>query len=59
MIAIYIITEMLSLPLVTIGQMFGGRDYSTIIHSRDKIASLAKDDPDTIRAIKDIKSMLN
>lgn len=59
MIAIYIITEMLSLPLVTIGQMFGGRDYSTIIHSRDKIASLLKDDPDTIRAIKDIKSMLN
>lgn len=59
MIAIYIITEMLSLPLVTIGQIFGGRDYSTIIHSRDKIAAAMKDDPDTIRAVKDIKSMLN
>ena len=59
MIAIYIIYEMLSLPLVTIGKIFGGRDYSTIIHSRDKIASKIKQDPATARAVKDIKASVS
>ena len=44
MIAIYLITEMLGLPLVTIGQMFGGRDHTTIIHARDKISEMIKTD---------------
>ena len=59
MIAIYIIYEVLSLPLVSIGQIFGGRDYSTIIHSRDKIAAKIKQDPATARAVKDIKASFN
>jgi len=59
MIAIFLITELLSLPLVTIGQLFGGRDHTTIIHSRDKILSSQKENKDVARQIKDIKSMLN
>lgn len=37
MIAIYLINEMLDLPLITTGKLFGGRDHTTIIHARDKI----------------------
>ena len=58
MIAIYLITELLSLPLVTIGQIFGGRDHTTIIHSRDKIAAEVKNNSDVQRKIKDIKELL-
>ncbi|MDD3946624.1 MAG: chromosomal replication initiator protein DnaA [Clostridia bacterium] len=59
MTAIFLITEMLSLPLVTIGQLFGGRDHTTIIHSRDKILAAQKENKEVVRQIKDIKAMLN
>ncbi len=59
MIAIYLITDMLTIPLVSIGQLFGGRDHTTIIHARDKIHSqLQEDNTQTKRAIEDIKNML-
>ncbi|MCK9574387.1 MAG: chromosomal replication initiator protein DnaA [Clostridia bacterium] len=57
-ISIYIITEMLDLPLATIGQIFGGRDHTTIIHSRDKISELIKTSPRIKIAVTDIKSMV-
>ncbi len=59
MIAIYLTTELLSLPLVTIGQIFGGRDHATIIYSRDKIQAALKVNKDTARKVKDVKSLLN
>lgn len=58
MIAIFLITDLLSLPLVTIGQLFGGRDHTTIIHSRDKIVAAQKENKEVARHIKDIKAML-
>ena len=36
MIAIYLINELLEMPLVSIGKIFGGRDHTTIMHSKDK-----------------------
>lgn len=59
MIAIYLVTELLNLPLVTIGQLFGGRDHTTIIYSRDKMISLVKENKETARVVKDIKALLN
>lgn len=41
--AIYIISELMSAPLTSIGEYLGGRDHTTIIHSRDKISALIKD----------------
>jgi len=59
MIAIYLITDMLAIPLVSIGQLFGGRDHTTIIHARDKISTqLQEGNPQTKRAVEDIKNML-
>lgn len=37
-ICIYVITEILDLPLATIGNIFGGRDHTTIMYARDKVA---------------------
>ncbi len=37
-ICIYVMTEILDLPLATIGNIFGGRDHTTIMYARDKVA---------------------
>ncbi|MDD4839740.1 MAG: chromosomal replication initiator protein DnaA [Clostridia bacterium] len=58
MIAIYLITEMLDLPLVTIGQIFGGRDHTTIIHARNKISEDVKNDTRIKIIVSDIKNMI-
>lgn len=57
-VAIYLITEMLNLPLAAIGAAFGGRDHTTIMHARDKITELVKTDNNTATATKDIKNMI-
>jgi chromosomal replication initiator protein len=36
-VAMYLIRELLDLPLVEIGKLFGGRDHSTVIHSIHKV----------------------
>ncbi len=58
MIAIYLITELLDLPLVNIGQIFGGRDHTTIIHARNKITEDVKNDARIRIIISDIKNMI-
>lgn len=43
-IAMYLAREVLNMQLVEIGQAFGGRDHSTVIHSVDKVQrELARD----------------
>jgi chromosomal replication initiator protein len=58
MIAIYLISELLSLPLVNIGKIFGGRDHTTIMHSRDKITQDIKINKKTQTLVNEIKSSL-
>ena len=44
-IAMYLIRELLDLPLSTVGDYFGGRDHSTVIHSVNKVEEeMAADD---------------
>ena len=57
-ICAYLMTEMLSIPLVTIGQALGGRDYTTIIHARDKIAELIKENQRVQTEVKDLKNLI-
>lgn len=59
MIAIYLVYELLNMPLINIGQVFGGRDHTTIIYSRDKIINSLGVNGKNDKAIKDIKAMLN
>lgn len=58
MIAIYLITDLLPMPLVQIGEIFGGRDHTTVIHARDKITDEIKTNPRVRITVADIKNML-
>lgn len=58
MIAIYLITELLPMPLVQIGEMFGGRDHTTVIHARDKISEEIKTNTRIKITVADIKNMI-
>ena len=56
--AIYLINDMLGVPLSSIGEFFGGRDHTTIMYARDKMTDLSKTDHLIQAQINDIKSML-
>lgn len=58
MIAIYLITDLLSMPLISIGQLFGGRDHTTVIHARDKIGEEIKTNPRIKIIVADLKNLL-
>lgn len=58
MIAIYLISEILEMPLISIGKIFGGRDHTTIMHSRDKITDQLKSSIKTQNFISEIRKML-
>lgn len=58
MIAIYLISEILEIPLVSIGKIFGGRDHTTIMHSRDKISDELKTSHKVQSFVSEIKKML-
>lgn len=57
-ICIYLITELMSVPLVTIGQAMGGRDHTTVIHARDKISDLIRTDPRVATEVTDLKNLI-
>ncbi len=57
-VCIYLITEMMNLPLVTIGQKMGGRDHATVIYTRDKVSEQLKTNHKLSVEINDIKNML-
>ena len=57
-VATYLVCEMMNLPLYTIGQKVGGRDYSTVIYSRDKVNELIKTDQKLALAINDMRNLL-
>jgi len=58
-IAIYLIRYILNLPLKNIGDIFGGRDHTTIMHSISKVEELLKTDKLTVEAVNDLKKRLN
>jgi len=45
-VAMYLIRELLELPLSKIGDYFGGRDHSTVIHSINKVEDEMEEDPE-------------
>lgn len=58
MMAIYLINELLGLPLVTIGKIFG-RDHTTIIHARDKITEMQRTDNKTRTILNDLNAKIS
>ncbi len=58
-ICMYIIYDMLDLPLTSIAQLFGKKDHTTVIHAREKITNDLKENNRLKVIINDIKSMAN
>jgi len=55
-VAMYLIRELLDMALAQIGDLFGGRDHSTVIHSINKVEGEMEEDPDfraRVEAIRD------
>lgn len=57
-IAMYLVRELLSTQLVEIGNAFGGRDHSTVIHSLEKVQQSITHDSDLKTRINRIRSSL-
>ncbi len=57
-VAIYLINDMMTLPLAAIGEYFGGREHTTVMHARDKIAAQIATDAKIRTAVNDIKAMI-
>lgn len=56
--AMYLAREMLGMQLVEIGQAFGGRDHSTVIHSLDRAADALANDADFRHKLTRLRSNL-
>src|SRR3954463_3210470 len=57
-IAMYLTRELLATQLVEIGNAFGGRDHSTVIHSIEKVQQAVTKDPLLKTRINRIRGML-
>lgn len=57
-ICTFLLCDMLTIPLITIGKTMGGRDHATVIYSRDKVAELIKQNTILAQQVEDIRSMI-
>ena len=57
-IAMYLIYDMLSLPMISVGQFFGGKEHTTVLHARDRVVAAMANDEKTRTAVGDIKAMI-
>ena len=54
-IAMFLCRELTDMSLPKIGNDFGGRDHTTVIHAYDKIKEDVENNSETRRAINEIK----
>lgn len=57
-IAMYLSRELTDLSLPKIGEEFGGRDHTTVIHAYGKISEDLKEKPDLKKRIEDLKKKI-
>ncbi|MCX7599523.1 MAG: chromosomal replication initiator protein DnaA [Armatimonadetes bacterium] len=57
-VAIYLCRELTDNSLAAIGQFFGGRDHSTVLHSYNKVAELLAEDQRVLFLINELKTSL-
>ncbi|MEW5762477.1 MAG: chromosomal replication initiator protein DnaA [Bacillota bacterium] len=57
-VAMYLTRELTDLSLPKIGEAFGGRDHTTVIHAHEKIAHELKQDPSLQELIKELMNRL-
>ena len=54
----YLSRELTDFSLPKIGEEFGGRDHTTVIHAHEKISTMLKDNQQLQQDVKDIKKAL-
>jgi chromosomal replication initiator protein len=57
-VAMYLSRELTDFSLPKIGEEFGGRDHTTVIHAHEKISKMLKDNQQLQQDVKDIRSAL-
>ena len=57
-LCVYLINDMLNIPLTAIGALLGGRDHTTIMYARDKIEGQIKSNAHIKTLVNDLKSRL-
>lgn len=57
-IAMYLSRELTDFSLPKIGEEFGGRDHTTVIHAHEKISNLIKNDPQFQKQIQELENKL-
>ncbi len=57
-ICCYLMCELLSLPLISIGKVLGGRDHTTILYSRDKVEEMCRVNEKIAKDVDDIKNII-
>ena len=57
-VAMFLIKELLDTPLVQIGEVFGGRDHSTVIHSIRKVEDQLEVDSDFRSTVQSLRAEL-
>lgn len=55
-VAMYLARELTDNSLARIGEFFGGRDHSTVLHSYNKVAELIEEDEQVLWLINDLRS---
>lgn len=58
-ISMYLSRTLLNVPLIKIGEYFGGKDHTTVINGVKKVEKMLKTDTDMQDAINKIKASLN
>ncbi|MFC4546824.1 chromosomal replication initiator protein DnaA [Paenactinomyces guangxiensis] len=58
-IAMYLCRELTDYSLPKIGEDFGGRDHTTVIHAHEKISRIIKQDPQLQQAIEELKKRIS
>ena len=57
-IAMYLCRELTDLSLPKIGEEFGGRDHTTVMHAQDKVSRSVKTNPSIAHQVEAIKKIL-
>lgn len=57
-ICCFLMCDLLSLPLISIGKELGGRDHTTILYSRDKVEEMCRVNDKFAKDVDDIKNII-
>ncbi len=57
-IAMYLVRTLMGTPLIQIGEAFGGRDHSTVIHSLERVEVQLRTDPEFATRVQRVENRL-